>query len=153
MCFGLIFITCLESWRDLHKLFNFIYSTGMPLKSEYELSNPPNDGITRVSFAPINQSPLLLVSSWDTGVRLYDVSTPEGNMRSMYSHQYPVFDCCLIDNTRSFSAGLDRCLKTYDFQVSREDVLGKEHVYTVHTLYMYMYIVHAYTSGPVLLPT
>lgn len=102
----------------------------MPLKSEYELGNPPNDGITRVTFAPISQSPLLLVSSWDTGVRMYDVSTPEGSMRSMYSHQFPVLDCTLVDATRSFSGGLDRCLKTYDFQASREDVLGEYRWYS-----------------------
>lgn len=97
----------------------------MPLKSEYEVNSPPNDGITRVSFAPLSQSPLLLVSSWDTGVRLYDASSPEGSMRSMYSHQYPVLDCCMVDSVRSFSAGLDRCLKSYDFQASREEVLGQ----------------------------
>ena len=101
----------------------------MPLKSEIRMANPPNDGITRVVFAPISQSPLLLVSSWDTGVRLYDVSSPEGSMRSMYSHQFPVLDCTMVDTARSFSAGLDRCLKTFDFQVSREDVLGK---YNLH---------------------
>lgn len=106
----------------------------MPLKSEYEVSSPPNDGITRVSFAPLSQSPMLLVSSWDTGVRLYDVSTPEGNMRSMYSHQYPVLDCCMMDSARSFSAGLDRCLKSYDFQASREEVLGQHKKYPYQCL-------------------
>jgi len=38
---------------------------------EHELTSPPTDGITNVVFA--NHSDLLLVSSWDKGVRLYDV--------------------------------------------------------------------------------
>ena len=36
--------------------------------SEFQLSNPPSDGISCVKFAP-NSSQHLLVSSWDSSVR------------------------------------------------------------------------------------
>ena len=45
----------------------------MPLKLEFELEQPPEDGITCVEFCPSPASPFLLCSSWDCGVRLYDV--------------------------------------------------------------------------------
>ena len=40
--------------------------------SEFQLKNGPEDGISAVKFGP-NSSQFLLVSSWDTNVRLYDV--------------------------------------------------------------------------------
>ncbi len=40
--------------------------------SEFLLKNCPEDGISAVKFGP-NSSQFLLVSSWDTNVRLYDV--------------------------------------------------------------------------------
>ena len=40
--------------------------------SEFQLKNGPDDGISQVKFGP-SSSQFLLVSSWDTNVRLYDV--------------------------------------------------------------------------------
>ena len=40
--------------------------------SEFQLKNGPDDGISAVKFGP-SSSQFLLVSSWDTNVRLYDV--------------------------------------------------------------------------------
>lgn len=37
--------------------------------SEYQLDNPPTDGISAVKFGP-KSSQLLLASSWDGSVRL-----------------------------------------------------------------------------------
>ncbi|KAH0503373.1 Mitotic checkpoint protein BUB3 [Microtus ochrogaster] len=46
--------------------------------NEFNLNQPPEDGISSVKFSP-NTSQFLLVSSWDTSVRLYDV--PANSMR------------------------------------------------------------------------
>lgn len=59
--------------------------------SEIKLANGPEDGVSAVKFAP-NSSQFLLVSSWDTTVRLYDVN--DNTMRLKYSHSAPVLDCC-----------------------------------------------------------
>lgn len=63
------------------------------VRSEFKLKNPPEDAISAVKFVPGN-SPLLLVSSWDSTVRLYDTNT--NLMKHRYSHnQRPVLDCAI----------------------------------------------------------
>ncbi|CAF0808142.1 unnamed protein product [Adineta ricciae] len=90
--------------------------------SEYQLQNPPTDGITTVHFSPNNQSQFLLASSWDASVRLYDVN--QHTFRQMYKHAGPVLDCCFIDSSRTASGGLDRLLKVFDFNTQQEIVMG-----------------------------
>jgi len=63
--------------------------------SEFQLKNPPTDGITAVKFGP-NSSQFLLTSSWDTSVRLYDVIA--NHLRMKYNHPAPVLDCCFHVN-------------------------------------------------------
>ena len=70
--------------------------------SEFTLNDPPADGISAVKFQP-NSSSLLLVSSWDTGVRLYDVNT--NTKRMQYNHSAPVLDCSFHDAVHSYSVG------------------------------------------------
>jgi len=41
-------------------------------RSEYRLKSPPTDPISTVQFVP-KSSTILLVSSWDSYVRVYDV--------------------------------------------------------------------------------
>lgn len=95
----------------------------MPLKLEFELSSAPSDGITRVTFSSASTSPLLLASSWDGSVRLYDVA--QNSLQHTFHHQYAVLDCCFADNTRAFSGGLDRKLKMFDFAGQQESLLGR----------------------------
>ena len=97
----------------------------MTAKVEYELSNPPTDGITSVVFAPSFGSPLLLASSWDKSVYLYDVSKDTDSPRVTYSHSRAVLDCCFPELTRSFSVGLDGSLVTFDFHTQQSAVLGE----------------------------
>lgn len=94
----------------------------MPLKVEFELNQPPSDGITRVCFSPMANSTQLLVSSWDNSVGLYNIS--QNALQHKYMHQYAVLDCCFYDSTKSFSGGLDRTLKMYDFASQTETTLG-----------------------------
>lgn len=90
--------------------------------NEFKLNSPPNDGISAVKFGP-NSSQFLLVSSWDTSVRLYDVTS--NTMRMKYSHPTPVLDCCFYDAVHSYSGGLDQVVKVYDFNASSETIVGK----------------------------
>lgn len=96
----------------------------MPLAVEFELPNCPTDGISSVKFAPAAGSSLLLTSSWDSRVRLYNVAARDNPLRSTYSHSNAVLDCCFSDSNHAFSGGLDRSLVAYDFVSQQQTTLG-----------------------------
>lgn len=89
--------------------------------NEVKLSNPPLDGISSVKFGP-NSSQFLLVSSWDCFVRLYDVTA--NSLRTRYSHNQPVLDCCFHDAVHVYSGGLDSTLKMFDLNSGSEVIVG-----------------------------
>lgn len=88
---------------------------------EHELKDPPTDGVTATVFA--NSSDLLLVSSWDKGVRLYDAR--KNVLKHTYNHQAASLDVAFsADDAKGFSGGLDRTLTMCDFQAGTTSVLG-----------------------------
>lgn len=95
---------------------------GVEAPNEFKLNNPPTDGVSAVKFSPVSPQ-FLLVSSWDCSVRLYD--TNNNSMRIKYTHSAPVLDCCFYDTVHSYSGGLDKALKTYDFNTSTETIVGQ----------------------------
>jgi len=97
--------------------------------NEYRLSMPPTDGITALHFAPdpSTSSKFLLVSSWDTKVRLYELGLNSASnfVRTSYAHQGPVLDCCFLqDSFKCASGSLDNYVKTYDLNAGSESILG-----------------------------
>eukprot|EP01104_Vermistella_antarctica_P017780 TRINITY_DN636_c0_g2_i1.p1 TRINITY_DN636_c0_g2~~TRINITY_DN636_c0_g2_i1.p1 ORF type:complete len:331 (+),score=59.08 TRINITY_DN636_c0_g2_i1:212-1204(+) len=88
---------------------------------EFTLPSPPTDGVSNVTFSPSDS--LLLASSWDTSVRLYDVSS--NAIRTQYNHKAAVLDCCFADNTTAFSGGVDKTVQSYDFNTSTQIKLGE----------------------------
>ena len=63
-------------------------------RSEFKLKSPPQDAISTVRFMPGINSPLLLVSSWDSTVGLYDINS--NVLKHRYTHnQRPVLDCAI----------------------------------------------------------
>ncbi|NWT87803.1 BUB3 protein, partial [Lanius ludovicianus] len=89
--------------------------------NEFKLNQTPDDGISSVKFSP-NTSQFLLVSSWDTTVRLYDV--PANTMRLKYQHSGAVLDCAFYDPTHAWSGGLDQQLKMHDLNTDQENLVG-----------------------------
>ncbi|EFJ13781.1 hypothetical protein SELMODRAFT_146851 [Selaginella moellendorffii] len=85
-----------------------------------ELTSPPPDGISNLRFS--NHSDHLLVSSWDSKVRLYDASA--NTLKGQFEHRGPVLDCCFHDDASGFSASADYTVRRYDFNTGREDILG-----------------------------
>ena len=70
----------------------------------FALGQQPNDGITKVCWGgEAGGSELLLASSWDSSVRLYDpqaaVSSgnPDGALRAVFSGEAAVLDCAFVD--------------------------------------------------------
>ncbi|RKO87089.1 WD40-repeat-containing domain protein [Blyttiomyces helicus] len=88
---------------------------------QFELHDPPTDGITSVVFSPDDPS-LLLVGSWDKHVRLYDVVANQ--LRLKYPSKAAVLDVAFSDSVHGFSAGLDRRLKMVDLHTTTETILG-----------------------------
>ncbi|RKP08163.1 WD40-repeat-containing domain protein [Thamnocephalis sphaerospora] len=96
----------------------------MSQAKEFELAGPPTDGITRVAFSR-TADPLLIASSWDRHVRLYDVVANQQLAR--FEHRAPVLDCCFGEDQRhAFSGGLDRRVRILDLTTKDERELGKQ---------------------------
>uniref|UniRef100_A0AAV2LHG6 Mitotic checkpoint protein BUB3 n=1 Tax=Knipowitschia caucasica TaxID=637954 RepID=A0AAV2LHG6_KNICA len=89
--------------------------------NEYKLSAAPEDGVSAVKFSP-SASQFLLVSSWDSSVRLYDVTA--NTVRMKYQHSAPVLDCAFYDPTHSWSGGLDAQLKMHDLNTDQDTMVG-----------------------------
>ncbi|XP_027097599.1 mitotic checkpoint protein BUB3.3 [Coffea arabica] len=83
-------------------------------------SNPIRDAISRIRFAP--HSNHLLISSWDSSLRLYDVDACKLTLEA--SDEYPLLDCCFADDSLAFSAATDGLLRRYDLNSGDVDRIG-----------------------------
>ncbi|PLW13882.1 hypothetical protein PCANC_14356 [Puccinia coronata f. sp. avenae] len=87
---------------------------------EIELSHP-EDAISAVKFDPTNPD-LLLVSSWDKTVKLYNLSNPTPtDPVSVYPHPSAVLDVCFGTGKnagRAYTASLDRGVREIDLESS-----------------------------------
>ena len=72
-----------------------------------QLSQPPSDGISSVKFS--HCSNLLLATSWDTSVRLYDAEKNE--LRGRFDNKAAVLDTCFSDDNTGFAGGLECSLQ------------------------------------------
>lgn len=81
---------------------------------DIEVSQPPNDGISSMSWSPT--ADFLAVSSWDNNVRVYGVeANGTTSPKAMYSHQTPVLDVTWSkDGNKIISCGADKAARLYD---------------------------------------
>lgn len=87
---------------------------------EIVLQQPPSDGITRVRF--VNDSHMLLVSSWDGTVRLYD--TQQNVFKEQYIHRAGVLDCTSSGRSHAYSGGMDRRVVMHEWTTQTDILLG-----------------------------
>ena len=88
----------------------------------YELADAPRDGITAVRFSADAQS--LLVSSWDSTIRLYNVS-PGAGLRTKLVQPTPLLDCDFISRDEHvLSGGLDNAVRLHVLGEESARVLG-----------------------------
>lgn len=88
-----------------------------------KLANAPQDCISRVRFAPFANSSYLLTSSWDSHVRLYDVSS--GQLLGIHKQPLPLLDCTFAqDPTKGLFVGLQKKLVLFDFRAQQELAIG-----------------------------
>ena len=63
------------------------------ISKDVVLNNPPEDGISDVSFSPTHD--FLALASWDKQVRIYEISaTGESKPQAKIDHEGPVLTCC-----------------------------------------------------------
>lgn len=82
--------------------------------------NPISDAISRVRFAPHSDN--LLISSWDSCLRLYDVGCSELRLEAF--SEYPLLDCCFQEESLAFSSGSDGSITRYDLHLGTSEVIG-----------------------------
>ncbi|KAJ8404793.1 hypothetical protein AAFF_G00331800 [Aldrovandia affinis] len=110
-----------EGSRKKRRKISTVLLVKMTGSNEFKLNQGPEDSISAVKFSP-STAQFLLVSSWDSTVRLFDVA---GNsMRMKYQHLAPVLDCAFYDPTHAWSGGLDMQLKTHDLNTDQDTIVG-----------------------------
>ena len=100
------------------------------------LPEAPTDGISSVSFSPVSAD-LLLASSWDTWVRIYDTSdrgvapapapsspAPPAPVVAKIGCEAPQLDAAWCGGGAAAAGGLDKAVRLFDVETSRVRVLG-----------------------------
>jgi len=91
-------------------------------QKELELTSPPFDSVSSVTFSPTNANHLL-VASWDTSLRLYDIAS--NTQKAKYDHKAAVLDCAFSDASHAFSGGLDTWVREFDLETQTPNHLGQ----------------------------
>ncbi|KAK2973438.1 hypothetical protein RJ640_007939, partial [Escallonia rubra] len=74
-----------------------------------EFGNPIQDAVSRVRFAPKSNN--LLIASWDSSLRLYDVSS--SRLRLEAPTEAALLDCCFQNEAVALSAGHDGSINRF----------------------------------------
>uniref|UniRef100_A0A7N0TC37 Mitotic checkpoint protein BUB3 n=1 Tax=Kalanchoe fedtschenkoi TaxID=63787 RepID=A0A7N0TC37_KALFE len=86
-----------------------------------KFENPIQDAISRIRFAPTSNN--LLISSWDSNLRLYDVD--KAVLRLQVPVEAALLDCCFEDEAVCLTSACDGFVTRYDVQDETKQLLGK----------------------------
>ncbi|KAF2941427.1 mitotic checkpoint protein BUB3.3 isoform X1 [Oryza sativa Japonica Group] len=78
---------------------------------------------SRLRFAPSSNH--LLVSSWDSGLRLYDADACELRMEA--KSEAALLDCCFQDEAVALTGGSDGSITRYDLHSGAQGTIGQHH--------------------------
>jgi len=81
---------------------------------------PPGDGITCLKFAPKTNH--LIVSSWDSTTRYYDVS--QNVPKATFNFKAACLTCCFQDESVAFGGGLDKEVRKLELERGTESSIG-----------------------------
>ncbi|KAF8963712.1 WD40-repeat-containing domain protein [Flammula alnicola] len=89
--------------------------------------SPPFDSISSIRYSPTNPDQLL-VSSWDTTVRFYEIGengVRKSEARAKFDHRAAVLACSFSpDGSRAYSGGLDTSVRELDLSTEKITNLG-----------------------------
>eukprot|EP00919_Chromeraceae_sp_WS-2016_P081435 GHVR01192352.1.p1 GENE.GHVR01192352.1~~GHVR01192352.1.p1 ORF type:complete len:320 (+),score=53.11 GHVR01192352.1:69-1028(+) len=89
----------------------------------FELSDAPEDCITKVQYSPVKGDNKLLVSSWDGNLRLYD--TDNRTLKAAHGAGSPVLDCAFLgDSRKAVFVGLSCELRSFNFSDYSTEHIG-----------------------------
>mmetsp|Transcript_1569 Transcript_1569/g.2511 ORF Transcript_1569/g.2511 Transcript_1569/m.2511 type:complete len:326 (+) Transcript_1569:91-1068(+) len=88
---------------------------------ESVLRAPPGDGISCLSFSPYSK--LLLLSSWDSTARLYDVSN--NSPKATFNFRAGTLACCFQNDEVGFACGLDNQIHSLNLDRGSTKLLGQ----------------------------
>ncbi|ORY06283.1 mitotic checkpoint protein BUB3-like protein, partial [Basidiobolus meristosporus CBS 931.73] len=91
------------------------------LKPEYQIENPPLDGITSTTFGPTHPHHLL-TTSWDSTATLYDVQ--ENVILRRRDFNTPILDGCFVNPKTVLLGGLDESVRLWDCEDDATMTLG-----------------------------
>ncbi|KAH6754866.1 hypothetical protein C2S53_019847 [Perilla frutescens var. hirtella] len=83
--------------------------------------NPIRDAISRIRFAPISNN--LLIASWDSSLRLYDVDNCDLRYEAP-NESSALLDCCFETESVALSANSDGSVLRYDMRVGNSEAIG-----------------------------
>ncbi|KAF0915488.1 hypothetical protein E2562_036532 [Oryza meyeriana var. granulata] len=83
-------------------------------------SGPVAGAATRLRFAPSSNK--LIVSSWDSGLRLYDADASE--LRLEAKSEAALLDCCFQDEAVALTGGSDGSVARYDLHSGAQGIVG-----------------------------
>ncbi|KAL0227494.1 hypothetical protein RCL1_003638 [Eukaryota sp. TZLM3-RCL] len=87
-----------------------------------DVASPPADSISNIRFSPTDPN-ILLASSWDCSVRLYNVDN--NSIVSHYTHHGAVLDACFGSSGIIASGGLDNNFNLYNTYRNSTQTLGR----------------------------
>nr|AAM65609.1 mitotic checkpoint protein, putative [Arabidopsis thaliana] len=98
-----------------------------------EFENPIEDAVSRLRFSP--QSNNLLVASWDSYLRLYNVESSSLSLE--LNSQAALLDCCFENESTSYASGSDGFIRRYDLNAGTFDTIGRHDDIATSIVYSY----------------
>ena len=97
-----------------------IFQNSKSSSSQYQLKNPPSDGISCLRFSNKVRSDALLVSSWDGTLKLYDTKLDSVRWKHTLDGNVPILCCDFAadDDSLGITGCLDGKIRTHSFGAS-----------------------------------
>ncbi|KAK4491690.1 hypothetical protein RD792_002456 [Penstemon davidsonii] len=89
-------------------------------RSCLNFNEPIRDAVSRIQFAPASNN--LLISSWDSSLRLYNVDKCE--LRLEAPTEGALLDCCFESESVAISSGSDGSVLRYDMHLGTNSAIG-----------------------------
>lgn len=93
-----------------------------------QLQDTPRDLISSVRFAP--SGPILLATSWDNILRIYDARQGQGSLHTSVKYKAPLLDSCwdtTRGNSTAYVGGFERRVYAVDVEQGKTQPIGNDH--------------------------